>query len=133
MVSDLAWCAGFIDGEGCVNISQSKTGYYCIQLVVSCTVMEPLEKLESILGGSSVVMNKVQKGNRKASYQWKVTGRAAGEVLESILPWLTVKRAATLVALEAITHMGRGNVLPVNSEGLASCKRRLHVLNKRGV
>lgn len=133
MVSDFAWAAGFIDGEGCISIYRTKGDYYYIQLIVACTVREPLEKLESIFGGQQVVMNKPQRGRRKASYQWKVMGRAAGEVIEILLPYLTVKRDAANVAIEAVSYLGLGRSISPNRIGLAECERRLHVLNKRGV
>ena len=49
-MSDLAWAAGFFDGEGCV--SRKSNGTY--RLIVQQNMREPLDVLESLFGGRTL-------------------------------------------------------------------------------
>jgi hypothetical protein len=139
-LTEIAWAAGFVDGEGCVSIAKSgRRGqplpYYRAELIVANTVREPLDRLALLFGGRVVVARRAI-GNRKLTYQWKTTGTAhTTSVLRELLPWLTVKRAQAALVLEfaqcfgTIKHQQKKPDRPL----LEVLKNRMHVLNMRGV
>lgn len=138
-LEDLAWAAGFIDGEGCVSVTKSaRQGqplpYYRADLIVANTVREPLDKLASIFGGRVVVTRRAI-GNRRLTYGWKTTGTAhTASVLRALLPWLTVKRCQAALVLEFAEAFGtiRHQQKKPDRERLEVLKQQMHVLNARG-
>lgn len=136
---DVAWAAGFFDGEGCVSMAKSaRKGqplpYYRVELIVSNTVKSPLDRLSELFGGRVVVARKA-KGNRQTVYQWKTSGTAhTARVLKELLPWLTVKRQQALVALEAASLFGnvRKQQKKPDRPKLELLKQEMHRLNARG-
>jgi len=54
---DLAWLAGFFDGEGCVSVSQrdrKQGSYSALRLQITQCDRAPLDKTKSILGFGNV-------------------------------------------------------------------------------
>lgn len=71
---NLAWCAGLIEGEGCVtrNITTKRSeNYNYWQLKVTSTDLDVLTKLQDILGVGRIYKQKVAI-NRKEAWQYKV-------------------------------------------------------------
>lgn len=136
---DVAWAAGFVDGEGCVSVTKSSRKgqplpYYRADLIVANTVKEPLDKLALIFGGR-VVVTRPSIGNRQLTYGWKTTGTShTARVLQELLPWLTVKRAQAALVLEFAAFFGtiRHQQKKPDREQLEALKQRMHVLNARG-
>ena len=48
---EYAWCAGFIDGDGCFFISGYASKRISVRLKISQKELEPLTKIRKILGG----------------------------------------------------------------------------------
>lgn len=72
---ELAWCAGMIEGEGCVtrNITTptgSKYNYW--QLKVASTDLDVLENLQSILKVGRIYHQRVANEKHKEAWQYKV-------------------------------------------------------------
>ena len=98
--TDLAWAAGFIDGEGTVVVVHRKDDdSFGLRLVVSQTVERPLQTLKDMFGGSVYQ----RKDNRKESYKtlwtWQAAGQTAQETLKAIYPFLQVKSHQAAIAL----------------------------------
>ena len=137
---DLAWAAGFIDGEGCVSVAKSSRKgqplpYYRADLSASNTVRAPLEKLSSMFGGRIVTV-RASVGNRRTSYAWKTSGTAkTAEVLRLLLPCLLVKKRQAELVLEFAQFFGTIKVQQKKPDRaqLEVLKQRMHVLNARGV
>jgi hypothetical protein len=138
-LTDVAWAAGFVDGEGCVSVCKSSRKgqplpYYRADLVVSNTVREPLDRLASLFGGR-VVVTREAVGNRKRTFGWKTTGTAhTAEVLRELLPWLTVKREQASLVVEFSQCFGtikRQQKKP-DRPRLELLKQKMHELNARG-
>jgi hypothetical protein len=92
---ELAWMAGFFDGEGCINIHFSnKNGCTTLRAGVSQKFPEPLERIQLLMGGNLY--------KDRAGYVLVFNGKKAEAFLASILPWLFVKRTQAEVALGAI-------------------------------
>jgi hypothetical protein len=85
MNADLAYAAGFIDGEGCFRIESN--GAVAIRVVN--THRPTLEFLQGLLGGS--VAARKQRIN-KPQYLWAVYGDNALSATELLLPYLREKR-----------------------------------------
>jgi len=100
---DLAWMAGFFDGEGSIGISHpdpvGRPGTFGLQVRVSQIVKEPLIVLSAVWGGAIGIRDNGGFGSRRI-FQWSLTGPRAGEFLRALLPYLVVKKADALLALE---------------------------------
>lgn len=84
----LAYIAGFFDGEGSITIQDKR--YYNFMIRACNNVEEPIRFMHEVLGGN-VFVKKPTK-TRSLSFVWQCSGLPAAEVLEKLLPYLTVKR-----------------------------------------
>ena len=106
---NLAWAAGFIDGEGCVYI-RNQTGaktwkpYHTLSLQVSNTHLDSLEVLRSIFGVGHIHKRK-KESNRKQKWEWTCTTRAAQSVLLSVYPLSVTKKKQIRLALDFLKMM----------------------------
>lgn len=103
----LAWFAGFVDGEGSVNISGSTQQVgFCV-----CNMHRPtIEEIQAHLGGRLSVKS---TGRQRPIYYlyWKV--HEAVEVLKMIEPFLvTKKRQAQLIISYPFLACGKHPVPP---------------------
>ena len=99
--TQIAWAAGFFDGEGCVFIQAARNGKYIHQgllVVVTSTTPAPLRRLYELFGGS-VSKPYIGRSGARPARRWLVTGRLALAALKSMLPYLTVKRLQAKIAL----------------------------------
>jgi LAGLIDADG endonuclease len=100
--TDLAWAAGFLDGEGCITIIRvsnrySSGTYYVISLQVTQRVRKPLDKLANMFGGEVRRHNLKQRGGY---WYWYRYGNNALEILEKVLPFLVLKEAQAKIAID---------------------------------
>ena len=111
---DLAWVAGFFDGEGSVTISHpqpvERPGWFGLQVRISQITKEPLTVISAMFGGTVGVRDNSGGFGTRQIYQWSLTSTKAGEFLELLLPYLIVKKADALLALEflAVREPRRG-------------------------
>jgi hypothetical protein len=94
---DIAYAAGFFDGEGCITIS--KNGAVDVRVVN--TSKKVLLKLQSIFGGS--ITNRTQKIN-KTQYAYSFYGENAIEFIKLIKPYLIDKLSQAETILEYYEH-----------------------------
>lgn len=87
--TDIAWAAGFIDGEGCIQIS--KPPKRVMTLKASQKLSNPLQQLKQLFGGNVYQYELI--------CSWQVSGRMAAQTLERLLPYLTVKQSQARVFL----------------------------------
>jgi hypothetical protein len=99
--TDLAWAAGFIDGEGCVSLIKRRNGdgylYYQANLNVPQIDKAPLDKLKEMFGGN-IRANKII-GNRRPSFTWTIHAASCRKALQEMLPYLIVKKKEALLLL----------------------------------
>lgn len=112
---ELGWAAGIVDGEGHIRIGQDSRGRWMLQLSVGNTDKMMVEILKGLFGGAVNGPYLPKKG--RACYQWSVSTKRAGEVLEKLLPVLVTKRAQASVAIQfqrtmAPTGKGRTRKTP---------------------
>ena len=106
---DLAYVAGFFDGEGTVDVSQSwsnrdhilVTGY---RLSIVNTNREVLEYVQRILGGVGVFYTSWDGNSAHAvKYQYCVRGLCViRDVMVKLMPYLIVKKEAVLTMLDLV-------------------------------
>ena len=99
---DLAYLAGFFDGDGCVSLScqkdKTKVRKMGYQVQVSLTQNSPcaiLDELRTEFGGK-VYSN----GKRCNALSWRCPAKSHVRFLTSILPYLRIKRTAAKIAIE---------------------------------
>jgi len=103
-MTDIAWAAGFFDGEGCIQIlnnkGKNKTNSYYVTLDVSQAYSkEPLLLLQRLFGGSLEVLS-ARKHCPNAVWHWRLYAKdAIREMLVEMLPYLTVKRRQATTAI----------------------------------
>ncbi|MEO7232554.1 MAG: hypothetical protein ABIW96_07705 [Polaromonas sp.] len=103
---DLAWAAGFIDGEGCVRIAKHSAKdrvnpIYNIQLTVSQNRLETLEHCQTIIGvQSSICRFPDRESFRRPVYLLTYLCANARDALTLLQPYLVRKKAEAMLALE---------------------------------
>jgi hypothetical protein len=84
------YAAGFMDGEGCINVSSCRSSLFIRVLIVN-TNKEVLELFKQRWGGN-IQQNKRYKDNWKTSFTWRVSHISCFNFLTDIYPFLIVKK-----------------------------------------
>lgn len=97
--TELAYCAGIIDSEGCIIIAKQrnhksrKTPMHVGILAVGMVTREPLDLLQRIFGGS-IRIDKVRAPGYRPMIRWACTGREiTTKALMQLCSFLRVKKA----------------------------------------
>lgn len=93
---DLAYIAGFIDGEGSIGLYKrtprgDHNPEYIVQITIVQVEKEVLEYIKSFFGGC-LSKKKIYSDKHRQSYQLKFTHNKAVEFAEQIEPYLIIKR-----------------------------------------
>lgn len=117
--SDLAWAAGFFDGEGCISIIRqrytdpSRQPTYRLKLYVSQVNKRSLEEFEWAVGLKGRIVEQKAKGrSRRSCYHLTYEGLASVVILRRLQPFLRRKGEQCAIALdfqrdcEVHTHFG---------------------------
>ena|SRR3990167_4851389 len=115
---ELAYMAGIFDGEGSVGIySNGHRNTVFLRLQVANTSLLLMEWLEERFGGSVYTRN--VKDLYQQRYDWQMRSREAAVLLETLLPFVLIKKAQAEVALRLYSegvmdnqHHGRGHPVP---------------------
>ncbi|HUV85233.1 MAG TPA: LAGLIDADG family homing endonuclease [Methanosarcinales archaeon] len=143
----LAYCAGLIDGEGCIAISRghtrSRSGIkypkFIMQVVVELSgTPRPLEFLKGILGGiiyerkKGWSINSFSQGNKNKwrYFVWKVNSDAALEALKKIRKYLIIKPDQADIAIEFQNHMKRTRYKIKGNKDIPTREYRTNLYNK---
>ncbi len=89
-VKDIAWAAGFLEGEGCFASGKNVHKDRVPSVTAAQVDIEPLEKLQRILGGYIRPGSPVK--NQSPYWNWGVYGRQAVGVMYTIYPLLSHRR-----------------------------------------
>lgn len=113
--TNVAWAAGYIDGEGCISVSKNGPKQkHMLRLTVLSTNPLPLPKLRYLFGGT-ISGPRVRNGHRPA-WTWSAGSRDTLLALERLLPYLTVKRDEARVALTYPQFGRRGGGRRISSD-----------------
>jgi formate dehydrogenase maturation protein FdhE len=115
---DLGWVAGFLEGEG--YFSKAKTS---ISIQASQVQLEPLQKLQKLLGGS---LNRYsqKKQNQNDYYRWGVHGLTAEAIMKLLFPLMSSKRQKNIS--EAISWYASLPGTNFKKNGRKTCVKRGH-------
>lgn len=111
---EVAYTAGFFDGEGCVNIARYlKRGrpYHTLAIIFTNTDFQVLEWLQHRWGGN--IYKPTQLDARRRPYgHLRFSAGPARPLLQAMLPYLIIKKSQVEIALEFIdsrsaNHGGR--------------------------
>lgn len=109
--NDIAWAAGFFDGEGTIDARPRQRAHRCeyrLSLYVGQVDPRPLRLLAVLFGGSVASRRAGRRG--RPMWMWRVTGVGAETTLRTLLPYLIVKAEQARLAL-ALRKMIRANVV----------------------
>jgi len=99
---ELAWAAGFFDGEGCIRNNTSSSGtrkYKHLQIQITQNNREPLDRFQKAIGGYGKIYQ------HRAGYFMYSLARLeqVDEILEKLWPYLcSPKRDQANRAIESI-------------------------------
>lgn len=138
--NDLAWIAGFFDGEGCIVIRLGvKSNHYNHMVYVGIGQVEKgsflLQQLYKVFGGS-ICFHKSKNNKHGNKYSWGIGAQKAIKFLLTIYPYLRLKKQHALLAVELHeTGDYRGTKMQIPLE--IYCLREtiaeeIRYLNKRG-
>ena len=95
----IAYLAGFFDGDGCVASAGSRRASCLLYVGQSCDGAETLMAFESAFGGT-IYRHSHGVGLTKPSLQWILRGRAARSAARLLLPHSVVKRKQLRMAVD---------------------------------
>lgn len=92
---DAAYLAGLYDGEGCIGYRIRRSdGYPTVSLDVCMTDSKAVDWAQSATGCGKVYFKKVNRGNRRDVYYWKVTSLdQIAWILKQCRPYMKTKFA----------------------------------------
>lgn len=97
----LNYIAGFIDGEGCINITwPRKKNSFFLRVSIANTDLGLLKSVKKDLGIGGISLKRPSKKSRFKSYQYWVAGCKALLVLKKLLPFLRGKKEEALLGIK---------------------------------
>jgi len=102
---EVAYTAGFFDGEGCVNIVrylQRGRSYHTLQIVFTNTDFQALEWLRQRWGGYLSKPTQPSNPRHRSSRHLRMSAGPARPLLVAMLPYLIIKKSQVEIALEFI-------------------------------
>lgn len=104
----LAYLAGVLDSDGCFSVgkyhrsdnkSKSLRLRYESRIRVVNTNKNLCFSLQNMFGGR-VTRSSPEEGNHKAAYEWVLDGNGINNILESVIPYLTIKKVRAKIFLK---------------------------------
>ncbi|MBA7713385.1 hypothetical protein ES703_122387 [subsurface metagenome] len=129
--TEIAYIAGFFDGEGCVRIApktSKATGAYGLYVSASNFYPNPLYLCQRIFGGK-IRYNK-SPGNRNGIHRWELYGKRAELFLRVVEPQLIIKKQEANLAISSRSLTGTSSPLKEKlAQQIASLKSRNQLIN----
>lgn len=89
-IKELHWAAGFLEGEGCFHVG-GRTSMAAAQVQI-----EPLQKIQRILGGTINGPYSAKNPNSKPFFSWRLNGVQAIATMLTLFSLLSPKRKAAI-------------------------------------
>ena len=124
--NDVAYIAGFFDGEGSIFISKSKKQYY-LGITISNTNLSVLESIQRVMGGE-ISKSPDNRENRLQLFRLRLYSSEAKKFLERLLPYLKIKKEQARLAIEFQSKMEKGKLTIPKEE---QEKYRIQINQKR--
>ena len=99
ITNDIAYIAGFVDGEGCIRIKRANQGgnSYYVTFQITNSNQDILEFIAQLFGGQ---IGFQEKGRNKPIYQYRLTSAEAVDALKLLHPFLKEKRVQAQMAIQ---------------------------------
>lgn len=114
--TELAYLAGFFDGEGCINISRSvkktkphHSPGYSLQVVISQNDHDLLAEWQAKMNLGSIQCRDMSEVGYGITYAWHITAKQAMGFLRTLLPYLRLKKEQAELAISFQENIGRHN------------------------
>lgn len=111
-VSNLAYLAGVIDSDGCINLSyNSNRDNFRFRILVTNTSLDLMLWIRDTFGVGNVRAVRPSKSvKRKTLYEWVCHGKTALPILYGIKDYLIVKKIQCCVAIEYLELERNGSL-----------------------
>lgn len=132
--TDIAYLAGFVDGEGSITIFRSGRRDH-LRFDIYNTNEAVLLWISHTFGGRVHRVGRPSKENWKQEFSWQTGHQQAAAILRACLPYLKVKRlqAEVFIAYAATSEGRRGKPIPENTAiQRAAFGSKIRALNSRG-
>ena len=122
VTSDVAYIAGFFDGEGCIRIKRANQGgnSYYIWVAITNSNNKILEWIAELFGGS---VRKAERSVNKDIYHLLITAAEATDMLKVLLSFLREKKEQAEMAIWF--HEYKENLTPEEKEASYDTMRQL--------
>ena len=140
---DRAWLAALVDGEGCMTIMEANNGektstsFPPILQVKMCDP-ECVEHANEITGFKQCLrQDSPSRGGKRETFQWRITGRRAADIVAEIYPYLRIKRKQAVILwnhqlVRDSYETKRGQPMPVSArEKQQQCRELIQRLNQK--
>ncbi len=125
---DVAWAAGFFDGEGSVSLNRTgPEGYLYLLVMVSNKDTRGLAKLHNMFGGV------LHPNDSRGCHRWSIRSRQAETFLQTIAPFCVQKGDAIGVALsfqKTVGPPGTRALPPGVTNIRQDLRNQLHTINR---
>lgn len=104
--TEIAWCAGFIDGEGCIYIQpctphgRSKETTYILSLNITNVDYDTINRIKSMWGIGRIGKKVRYSENHSSTFYFIASANQALYILKSVLPYLVTKRKEAEIAIK---------------------------------
>lgn len=140
---ELAYWAGFFDGEGYIGIYKYKQndGYhkspgYSVVMGLTLTNKKIVEEFGCLFKGFQITRREYKRNpNAKTQYYWQAKGHTAIAVLKALMPFLKLKKRQAELAIEFYERKGPNPSRPLTNSELQLREeyyQKMRQLNKRG-
>ena len=122
ITNDVAYIAGFFDGEGCIRIKQASQGgnSYYVWVAITNSNKEILDYIVGIFGGS---VKKAEKTKNKTIYHLLVASSEATDMLKTMLGFLKEKKEQAELAIKF--HENKEKLTPIEKKEMYEKMRQL--------
>ena len=111
--TELAWLAGFIDGEGYIGVRKSQ-GWYSLCITIGNTHLKSVENCKFLAPYFRGPYADKRRPPRRPAWRVTVQGKKAQEVLREIYPYLITKKRQAAIALSfPVGNGGRNKPKPL--------------------
>lgn len=107
--SDLAYVAGYFDGEGTVCFSRVQRKYPSLRICITSGDVTSLLFVQKVLGGS--IRDPGRLGKNRKMWRWSLEGKKAKAALERLLPYLKAKLYPAVV-VQRLQYWQQGWSIP---------------------
>ncbi len=134
LITDAAYIAGLIDGEGCIGISYrrrtNRAARFQPCVAINITDRDVLRWMAEITGLGAVLGPFIPGARRAETYRWSIFSWSAASLLIQICPFLKIKRANAelLIAVDADLRLGGVR----DADWVQTIKQSFHELNAKG-